>query len=404
MKRETTHGTWNDNVIVRRLENELGHKAGDHAGVAPGRHADLATAPSAHGTEVQRAPSGKRVQRLTVATARKDQRAIEARKPREAAPPSLPASDIELPPLPAPDIKQKYGTLISFLVCVMIPILLAWIYYGAIASNQYASEFRFTVKDTSTGAASTSTGLLAMIAGPGVGTSTDNYLVADYLTSRQIVEDLQKRIRIIDLYSKPEIDWWSRFDSTKPMEQFVSYWQKMTSASFDMITGTAIARVRAFSPEDTLLIANTMVVLAEELVNQMSNRSREDAVRFAEKEVERAQNRLVRARSQLTDERQRTIGSGATNGSPPAAGSSLLLDLERQFAQSMLTSAMGTLDAARSSAASQHLYITPYIRPSLPRSSTYPRTLWSVMGVGAIAFAIWLTGLLVLRSIFERVS
>ena len=188
------------------------------------------------------------------------------------------------------------------------------------------------------------------------------------------------------------------------MEQFVIYWQKMTSASFDMITGTAIARVRAFSPEDTLLIANTMVVLAEELVNQMSNRSREDEVRFAEKEVERAQNRLVRARSQLTDERQRTIGSGAANGSPPAAGSSLLLDLERQFAQSMLTSAMGTLDAARSSAASQHLYITPYIRPSLPRSSTYPRTFWSVMGIGAIAFAIWLTGLLVLRSIFERVS
>jgi capsular polysaccharide transport system permease protein len=57
---------------------------------------------------------------------------------------------------------------------------------------------------------------------------------------------------------------------------------------------------------------------------------------------------------------------------------------------------------ARANAAAQHLYIAPFVRPSLPQSSTYPHRLQSVILVGAMAFAFWLTGLLVLRSIRER--
>ena len=51
------------------------------------------------------------------------------------------------------------------------------------------------------------------------------------------------------------------------------------------------------------------------------------------------------------------------------------LDLERQFAQLMVTSTMAALDTARANAAAQHLYITPYVRPSLPESSIYPRRI-----------------------------
>ena len=80
------------------------------------------------------------------------------------------------------------------------------------------------------------------------------------------------------------------------------------------------------------------------------------------------------------------------------------LDLERQFAQNMVTSTMQALDQSRASAASQHLYITPYVRPSLPESSTYPRRILEVVTVAALALIVWLIGLMIGRSVVERLG
>src|SRR5262249_51749497 len=159
--REIRRETWNNDWSVRQIEREPADSAGDHAGTHPGHPANQASALPTRSTDVPRKSPGKRRQRLTVASGPKDQWVVEADKPREVA----------LPPLPAPGIKPQFGTLVSFAICVLIPILLAWIYYGAFASAQYSSEFRFTVKDTSTGAASASSGLVAMIAGTGLGSS-----------------------------------------------------------------------------------------------------------------------------------------------------------------------------------------------------------------------------------------
>ena len=78
------------------------------------------------------------------------------------------------------------------------------------------------------------------------------------------------------------------------------------------------------------------------------------------------------------------------------------LDLERQFAQTMVTGAAQALDQARANAAAQHLYISPYVRPTLPMTSTYPHRATAVLKVAAIAIALWLIGLLLVRSVRER--
>jgi capsular polysaccharide transport system permease protein len=243
----------------------------------------------------------------------------------------------------------------------------------------------------------------------------------------------------------------------------------MVTAQYDMVTGIAGAEVRAFSPHDALLIANTLVTLSEELVNEMQSRSQRDAVQFAQGEVEKAQDRLKQIRAKLAAYRNKfgiidpttsvaasnstliqsqranlaqletqlaTLQSQHLSSTAPAIiglksqikstkeqlarteadvgignnGSALStivgdfeqLNLEMQFAQSMVTSTMQALDQARANAAAQHLYITPYVRPSLPQSSTYPRRLLSIASVGLFAFAFWVIGLMILRSIRER--
>lgn len=366
-------------------------------------------------------------------------------------------------------------TLISFGLLVLAPVVLAAVYYAFIASPQYVTEFRFSVTDntpSSTLASSASSiGGLSSLLGGAMTSSSQNYLVADFLMSREAVDELQKKINITSLYERPNIDWWSRFGRSEPIEKFVTYWQSMVNASYDQVTGLATAQVRAFTPQDSLLIANMLVGMAEHLVNDIATRPQRDAVKYAEAEVKRAEDRLKEIQSELTNYRnsenvidpnnsvvmsnvtlaqslranitqmetqlssllQQKINRSSPNAqvlqSRITATKSQLADVEaqiskntggnqalskivsryeqlmldRSFAQSMVTSTMSTLEMARATAAAQHLYITPYVRPALPESSTYPNRIASVGWVAFIAFFIWLLGLLLYRSIQEHV-
>jgi capsular polysaccharide transport system permease protein len=441
------------------LEGRAGAEAAGATGGRAGRDAQPA----------RRAPlparrADRRVeQRLTVLPAQqpaKDRRSVAER-----------VEPLALPP-PVVVRRRPWGQYISFAVVVGIPLIVASVYYGFIASNQYVAEFRFSVSNTTPSVSSVSTSVMAALSGGSSTAPLENYIVADYLTSRQVVDELQHRIKIRDIYAKPTVDWWARFDASQPMEKFVDYWQEMVTSSYDLVTGIATARIRAFTPEDAFLVANTMVKLSEELVNKIANRSNIDNVKFAEKEVERAQQRVKDTAARMTEYRnkvgvidpktsvvagnstiqttlqanlatletqltsllgrhllstspavrtlqnqikatkeqlaaiERTVEAGKDRAGGAALSAVVAeyeqLDLERQFSQTMLTSAMEALEQARATAALQHLYITPYVRPSLPQSSTYPRRLFSIMMTGLIAFAAWVVGLLIVRSIRER--
>jgi capsular polysaccharide transport system permease protein len=295
-------------------------------------------------------------------------------------------------------------------------------------------------------------------------------MVVDYLISRQVIDELQERIKVKELYSRPSIDRWARFDPSQPMEKFVEYWRNMVTANYDMITGIAVARVRAFTPDDAYLIATTMVSLAEKLVNEIAMRSRLDAVRFSEQEVKRAQERLSQIRTQISEYRDkeavidptsnvvasnttlaRTLRSvlmqyqtelaalrrqnlrpdaptivtlqsrifaakqqlaeveaqvaTAKEGNRPLShvvGQYEKLELERQVAQTILTSAIQSLEQARVNASIQHLYVTPFVRPARPESATYPNRFVAVLTIGLVCFFIWTIGLLIFRSIREH--
>lgn len=200
------------------------------------------------------------------------------------------------------------GGLISFGLCVVLPTLVAAVYYIWIASNQYVVEWRFMVRDsntaTTTSAATVSvTTLSAVLGGASSASAPDNYMVTEYIKSPQAVVDLRKRINLTEMYSAKSIDYWSRFDASLPVEEFARYWQYMVTSSYDAITGTASATVKAFTPADALLIAKTLMSLSEDLVNDAVLRPQLEAVRYAEAEVKRAEERVVKSRVEMSEYR-----------------------------------------------------------------------------------------------------
>lgn len=195
--------------------------------------------------------------------------------------------------------RRSAGLWASFLLMVVLPTLAAGLYYGLMVSNQYVSEFRFAVRNQDFAPAGTTSATSALGAAARAGVYTDNFLVIDYLTSRQAVEDLMATVDLRDMYSRSGVDRLSRLRGDDTMENLVSYWQSMIDASFDLATGLALVRVRAFTPEDAHKIAATLVTQSEKLINDISARSRRDAVKFAEADVSRAEERLRGARAEM---------------------------------------------------------------------------------------------------------
>jgi capsular polysaccharide transport system permease protein len=391
----------------------------------------------------------------------------------------------DLLPLPQRERSSSRWSIVSFIVCVVLPVSAAALYFGFFAANQYVSEFRFTVTDVSSASSSSTSGsggpaaLLSMVGGGGGGGSSSNFMVTQYLSSEQVITDLRKKFDLISLYTKSDLDWWSRFNPSLPIERFVRYWQSVVSAQNDTITGIATVTVRAFTPEDAHLVATSMVKLSEDLINGLQTRMLTEGLKAAEAEVSKAEDRLRAAHAKITAFRkeygvidpnasvgasnaslsqslratlaqlQATVDSllaqntsvnspvvrnlnsqikatkdqiaaiensvtksdaSGTGGLRAAAGASLSsvigqyepLDVERQIAIASLTSAKQAYDAARVSAATQHLFLTPFVQPNLPQSSIYPKRIVSVALIALISFVVWVLLILVGRSIGEH--
>lgn len=213
--------------------------------------------------------------------------------------------------------------LLSFLAMVVLPTLVASLYYVAFAADQYVSEFRFSIRKQEssvnlggTGGASTSgfsqADALQMMA--------DNFVIIDYLRSRTALDELARRVDFERIYDTDIADMLTRLKSDASTEERLAYWQKTIDAAYDMTTGITTVTIRSFRPEDTLQVANALVEMSEGLVNNLQARARHDAVSFFEGEVARAEERLAASQRAVLDFRNKNQITDPTSSADGVIG------------------------------------------------------------------------------------
>jgi capsular polysaccharide transport system permease protein len=195
-----------------------------------------------------------------------------------------------------------------FLLFVVLPTLLATVYYGLIASDVYVSQSRFVIK--APGQKSMPTGTLAnLIQTSGFGGGEqETKEVLDYIRSRNALADLQRQMNVRALYEESGADFLSRFPRPfreRSFESLFKYYQTMVSASPDSESGVAVVEARAFRPEDAQNINARLLLLSEQLVNRLNQRAERRAVAEAEARVMHAESRVRKARVALSGFRNR---------------------------------------------------------------------------------------------------
>jgi len=173
----------------------------------------------------------------------------------------------------------------AFVALVLTPNILSSVYLAFIASDQYVSETRFAVRGGERGPLDGLGGLMGM---QSIERLQDSMIVSDYIKGRALVEEMDKSVGLRQMFSGPAVDLFSRFDPTDSIEELVSYWRWKVSVSIDSMSGIITVLMRSFSPEDSLKISQEIIRLSERLVNDLSERSRQDALRLAQFELTRA--------------------------------------------------------------------------------------------------------------------
>lgn len=374
------------------------------------------------------------------------------------------------PPPPAPPTRRGWRQALLhgsgiFVLTVLLPTLLAALYYGLVASDRYISESRFVVRNPQR---ATPGGLGALLQGTVFSRSQDDtYSVHDFIRSRDALKELDDKLGFRGKYSAAAIDPVNRFPGLLRDDSFEAlhrHYLAHLQIDYDTVSSISVLRVSAYTADDAQRINDLLLQMGERLVNNLNIRSRQDLIQVAEAEVRLAesksraaaaavsgfrsdrgvfdpdkqsalqlqsvgklQDELIAAEAQLSQLRrlapsnpqvaslqaqvellQRTIA--AETGKVMGARGSLSakspdydrLQLERTFADRQLASALAALDTARNEAARKQLYLERLVQPSLPDVATEPRRLRSVVMVLLVGLVLWGVVSLIVASIREH--
>ena len=224
---------------------------------------------------------------------------------------------------------------------VILPSLLATIYYGFIAADVYVSESRFVIKAPDQ-KASGGGSIGAILSGSGFGSGREQASeIIGYLRSRDALSDLSKQVDVRSAYTSPEADFLSRFPLIHQggsFEDLYSFYTSMTTVSSDAETGLTVLSVKAFTPEEARSLNLGLLDLSEGLVNSLNQRVNSTAIEEAEERVLEAQQRVRDARiklgayrnsSEILDPQQQGMGVLAASNELIAQESALRAQLSQ---------------------------------------------------------------------------
>lgn len=350
----------------------------------------------------------------------------------------------------------------SFLMIVLLPLAVAIWYLWFVATDQYASTVGFSVRREE---GAVPTDILGGLSGLSQSSSSDTDILYEYLRSQKLVADVDAKLDLRAMWSKPEGDPYFAFDPSGSIEDLVDYWQSMVRVSYDDGSGLIEVTVLAFDPADATRVASALLDESGRMINALSNAAREDAVRFSRGELAVAEENLRKARDAVTQFRvenqivdpatafqtqaglvaslenqlaeaqieldllgaapdsdprmvqarrrievieariaaeRAKVGSDGARDLATLAAEYERLALEREFAEQSHLSARTSYDLAVAESLRTSRYLAPHIMPTTAEVARYPERLTMLGILAAMLVLFWSTSALVVHSLKHR--
>ncbi|SLN47095.1 capsule biosynthesis protein [Pseudooctadecabacter jejudonensis] len=359
--------------------------------------------------------------------------------------------------------RNLYLLMVRLGMFVILPTVAAGYYFYAIATPMYGTKSEFVIQqaDSQSGG-----GFGSLFQGTGLATQTDSITVQSYMTSREAFMRLDGDHGFREHFSDPSIDPIQRLDPDATVEAAYSIFQDNVQIGYDTTEGLLKMEVIAADPAKSQEFSEALLGYAEEQVDQLTQRIREDQMAgalatFEEATVRRndalaelvsiqqdteqgpigaessaLQQRIVNLQVQLDDERLNLAAlnnNRRPNEAQVRAVESQILILENQidilrsqlsgegtivendarlrlaeenyaFEVANVQAAQASMDTARIEANRQVRYLSVSVAPIAPDEPTYPRAFENTLVAFLIFSGIYLMISLTSSILREQVS
>jgi capsular polysaccharide transport system permease protein len=339
-----------------------------------------------------------------------------------------------------------------FVLVVVLPVTLAVIYFGFLASDVYVSESRFVIRNPEKPTASA---LGLILQGAGFTSGGDEvYAAQSFATSRDALSAVNQHDAFEQAYSRPDIFVLDRFNPSRhggSFEDLYKYFRSKVLLQNDATTSITTLTVRAYTAEEARRINQVLLDRSEAMVNRLNERGRQDLIRYAEDEVADAKSQATaagialaayrsrvgvvdpekqaEAQMQMVSKLQDSLIAARTelaqlehytpeNPRVPVVKSQLItlqhqidaemskvtgarhslaqnavryerLDLESELANKQLASALASLEQARSEAGRKQAYVERIVEPNLPDAPIEPRRARGILATLALSLVAY---------------
>ncbi|MFD0978385.1 capsule biosynthesis protein [Tropicimonas aquimaris] len=231
-------------------------------------------------------------------------------------PPALPEVPLSLPEDRAGEIyriqqdiarRRRRNTMALFArlaVFVFLPTLLAGWYYAVMATPMYATKSEFVIQQADISASPG--GLGNLFRGTGLAVQQDSTTVQSYLQSRDAMLRLDADLGFKAHFQQDWIDPIQRLDPDATNEAAYKLYTRNVQVGFDPTEGILKMEVIAADPQTSQAFAEALIGYAEEQVDQLTQRLREDQMSgalqsydSAEQKVADAQDRVLALQEEL---------------------------------------------------------------------------------------------------------
>ncbi len=199
--------------------------------------------------------------------------------------------------------RKSFLLMLRLLFFVALPGLLAGIYYYTIATPLYASKTEFIIQTAMPPSAS-GTSMGGLQSNPMMNMQ-DSIAIQGYLQSRDAMLRLDKDIGFRALYSDPKIDPIQRLAAGATDEATYKLYSRMVRISYDPTEGIIRMEVSSPDPELSVKMSRELIGYAEEQVDKLTQRLREDTMKGAKENYDDAEKEMLAARQRAVDMQER---------------------------------------------------------------------------------------------------
>lgn len=195
--------------------------------------------------------------------------------------------------------QRSFGMLMARLaVFVFLPTLLAGWYYFRIATPLYSTRSEFVIQQAEAQAAP---GFGSIFRGTQFATSQDSITVQSYLQSRDAMLRLDADLGFKAHFSQDFIDPLQRLDPGATNEAAYKLYRRNVKIGYDPTEGIVKLEVIATDPATSQRFAEALIGYAEEQVDQLTQRLREDQMQGARDSFTDAEAKVQAAQAKVLE-------------------------------------------------------------------------------------------------------